>query len=190
MRRVMMVLAAGMLSVSVTGVAFADTPRKERVSTKPTMSVVTAQRAVLPGGLIKVDVFVSNVTDLSVYQVKLAVTGGEKGNLKSETLKIDKNRDDYVFGKAEVIAAEDTDGSRMGAMQFTGSVDVTRPGYLGTYSYRASEDAAGAFQVGIELGKNSFLRNSAGRAIPFVPGKAVKVSIAGETPSRIDADKK
>ena len=189
MRRVMMVLMVGLLSVSFVGVALADTPEKDRVSTKPTMSVVTAQRSVAPGGLIKVDVFVSNVSDLAVYQVKLAVTGGE-GALSAEMLKIDDERDDYVFGSREKIKAADQSGARMGAMQFSGSVDVTRPAYLGTYSYRASADATGTFKVGVELGPNSFLRNASGRAISFVPGKSAKISIAGETPGRIGTDKR
>ena len=189
MRRVMMVLMVGLLSVSFVGVALADTPEKDRVSTKPTISVVTTQRAVAPGGLIKVDVFVSNVSDLAVYQVKLAVTGGE-GDLSAEALKVDKEHKNYVFGEADVLAAADQGGSRMGAMQLLGSVDVTRPAYLGTYSYRASADATGTFKVGVELGPNSFLRNGSGRAISFVPGKSAKISIAGETPGRIGTDKR
>jgi hypothetical protein len=149
----------------------------------PTMAVVPSKSVVQPGEAIKVDVFVSGVPDLRVYQVGLAAIGGTRGRLTVEGLSIDGSRADYVFGARQKIDAVDEVGGRLGAMLFEGGLDVSRPGYLGTYTLRASADAAGSFSVNVQMDRTSFLRSSKNMAIEFYPGPAATITV--ETPARL-----
>jgi len=188
MRRVLILAAAGMWLVSMAATVFAEDTRdpKARAGTGPTMTVVADKRAIVPGAEVTVDVFISNVTDMSVYQTAMKVTGGETGEVTIKDIKIDTKRSDYVFGEAQVIKAEALHSGQMGAMQMTGAVDVSRPAYLGTYTLQASLSAKGTFEIGLEVGNSTFLRNSGGTAIAFRPGKAAAVAVGAVTVDRID----
>jgi hypothetical protein len=192
MRRVLTLAAAGMLCVSMAGVASADKPRdpKARAVKGPTMTVVPSKKAIIPGGVVTVDVYISDVTDLSVYQTAMKVSGGDRGEMTADHIKVDTKRSDYVFGEAQVIKAEAMHSQQMGAMQMNGSVDVTRPKYLGTYTFRASANASGTFEIGLEMGKSTFLRNSGGTPIAFRPGKAAAVTVGTVDIDRVDASPK
>lgn len=190
MRRVMTLAAAGMFFVSMAGVASADKTRdpQVRAAKGPTMTVVPSKRAIVPGGVVTVDVFISDVTDLSVYQTAMKVSGGTVGALTTENIKIDTKRSDYVFGEAQVIKAEAMHSQQMGAMQMSGSVNISQPAYLGTYTFRASPDASGTFEIGLDVGKSTFLRNSGGTAIAFRPGKVASVAVGALTIDRIEEE--
>jgi len=174
----------------LTMAAAAQTPpaQKDRAPSGPTISVVTKQREVKPGELITLDVLVSNVSNLGSYQVKVQATGGERSGAVLEKLFIDTARSDYVFGTRQVLKAVAAGTGEMGAMLFPGSVNVTRPAYLGTYKFRVSADAKGSFSFNVNTAPEfSFLLNSGGIVIPFRPGKGVPVSVAAAAPERIDA---
>jgi hypothetical protein len=192
MRKVLTIAAAGMLCATMAAVASAESPKdpKARGVKGPTMTVVPSKRAIVPGGVVTVDVYISDVSDLSVYQTAMKVSGGDTGDLTTENIKIDTKRSDYVFGEAQVIKAEAMHSRQMGAMQMTGSVDVLRPAYLGTYTFRASPDAAGTFEIGLETGKSTFLRNSGGTAIAFRAGKAASVAVGAVTIDRVEESPK
>ena len=145
MQKAVVVLAMAVLTVWMAGTASADTASvdKARLPAGPTVGVVADQRTVLPGGLVTVEVLASNVADLSVYQVEIQATGGDRGRLALEAVKIDTDRPEYVFGQAEVIKGEALHSGQAGAMQMSGSTNVDRAAYLATYTFRASADVSG-----------------------------------------------
>lgn len=180
MRKVAVALAAGMLWGSASLVMAADQnarDSKDRAPDGPSISTVARQRTANPGDLVDVDVFISNVSDLNTFQVALEVLGGGNGSLRLEDLKVQKDRKDFVFADHQVVSAEHLEGARMGATQIGSAVEVGRQAYLGTFHYRVGDDATGAFKVQVKMGKESFLRNSQGTAIAFLPGKAATVTV-------------
>ena len=83
-------------------------------------------------------------------------------------LRIDAGRKDFVFGTQQKIDAVDKVGGRLGAMLFSGSVDVPTSAYLGTCTVQASADAAGDFHLSLRTAdSSSFLRNEENLGIGF-----------------------
>lgn len=193
MRKLAVVLAAGMCAVSMSSAMAADEVArnlKGRAPSGPTITTVAKQRTASPGELIEVDVYISNVNDLSLFQVALEVVNDSDGSLALEELKIQKDRKDFVFGDSSVVSAEHLEGARMGAVLTGSSVDVGRRAYLGTYKYRASVGVTGTFKVQVKMGKESFLRNSDGTAIAFLSGKATSISIGEVGIDQVPAERK
>ena len=186
-------LLGAVLGVSMTGAVSAQTvPLDEaHAPAEPTIRVVAKQPTVVPGGRLTAEVFVGDVTDLSVYQVTLGVvTGGTGGGLILQTVHIDSERPEYVFGSASVVKGEAVHSGQAGAMRVHGSTDVGRSAYLGTYTFQASADASGTFELKLKSGQESFLLDSTGRAIPFRPGRAVTIAVAEPSPNSLDTRKK
>lgn len=135
----------------------------------PQMRVVARQSSGRPGDLFTFDVYAAGVTDLRTFQVTLDVSGGTTGSLTREEARMEKTRGDYAFGKAAAIDAVDEVGGRMGATLIDGSVDATTPLYLGTVSYRASQDAAGPFNVKVRMDDDSFFAHTNHELAKFTP---------------------
>lgn len=138
----------------------------------PQMRVVARQSTGRPGDLFTFDVFAVGVTDLRTFQVTLDASGGTTGSLTREEARMEKTRGDYAFGKLAAVDAVDDAGGRMGATLIDGSVDATAPLYLGTVSYRASQDAAGPFNVKVRMDDDSFLAHSNHEVAKFTPVNA------------------
>ena len=143
-------------------------------------SLVADPEVISPGESVDVEVYVGTVSDLVTYQVTLEVTGGDAGGLELDGLLVDTGRDDYVFGAAEVLAAEDLGGGRLGAVCLDGGRNIVGPAYVGTFSYRASSDAAGSFDVCVRGGEDSFLLDSEGEIIPSSPGDGARIECQTE----------
>lgn len=190
MRKMMLGLVS---CVAIAGMASAEdvNPVKERALKGPTIRVVPSTRSVAPGETFTVDVFVANVEGLGGYQVGLKVNGGTRGQLALEQIAADTAREDYAFAGAQVVKAEAVHAGQMGAVRMTGASDVSRAGYLGTYTFRAPFDAEGTFTIELDKDKNNtFLRSGAGTAIAFIPGKAAAISVANITVDRVEEDGK
>jgi hypothetical protein len=113
----------------------------------PRFSVRPSATQLRPGGTVDVDVYLSGTQGLRAYQVTLGVSGGDSGQLAVEDNWIDAARPGYVFGALEKLDAVDRSGDRMAGLLIYGNVDAVEPAYLGTYTLRASPDAAGTFRV-------------------------------------------
>ena len=83
---------------------------------------------------------------------------------------------DYVFGST-AVKVTDQQQFRAAGVMMDGGVDAEAPGYLATYTLRASADAAGTFQVNVKTGDSSLLRDSGALAIPFRPGRGFEVNV-------------
>ncbi|UCC29309.1 MAG: hypothetical protein JSU86_14035, partial [Phycisphaerales bacterium] len=154
----------------------------------PAMTLVPSQRTLQAGGALTMDLFVSGVADLRVYQAALDVTGGTRGSLVVEDLSINSERPDFVFGTQQKLDAVDQVGGRMGAVLFAGGVDATSSKYLGTFTLRASDDALGTFSVNLRGGESSILWTSQNQPVRFGLGPAATISVG--TPSHLDTSGK
>lgn len=123
------------------------------------LQVVPREASGLAGDLFTVDVFIRSVTSLRTYQVALDVTGGNSGSLTRVEAWIDVDRADYVFGNAQAIKAVDEVKGRMGGVLFNGSVQATGPVYIGTFAFRASDDADGTFAIHARSNGDTFISN-------------------------------
>ena len=100
------------------------------------------------GELVRVDVHLtSGLDDLRGYQLHLAASGGTRGSLILEDITVTK-RGDAVFGPTAWMAFN-VDTAQMVAGLDGAGVNVSSKGYLASFYYRASSDAAGRFVVDI-----------------------------------------
>lgn len=148
--------------------------------------LMTIRRGDASGDRYTFDVFLSRTADLRGYQVGLsvnAVTDGEapaEAGLILEEISVDQEREDYVFGSFAAFTATDVGGARLAGAMLDGGADVDEPAYLGTFIYRAAEDAEGEFEVRVRLeepASGGLLRDSAIEPIEFRAGPPAKVAI-------------
>ncbi len=129
-----------------------DQPEFRRVanaSSNASFTMVPRQRAVRAGGLVEVDVFVSGVEGLIGFELGVATSGGRRGEFALEGVEIDTQRRDYVFVGLSNFPATDATLGRVGGAVLAGSTDVaaSEQAYIGTFTFRVSQDAIGAFSV-------------------------------------------
>jgi len=148
-----------------------------------TMSVVTNQTTVNPGETVTVDLYLSGAADMKAYQARVNATGAQTGKIAVSSMVIDKQRSNYVFGTANVIDAVDNTGNRLGAVIFDGSVNVNNPLYLGSFTFQTPADVHETYVVNVEVGEESFLRDSAAEPIEFRVGAPIVVTVGA--PARL-----
>ncbi len=142
------------------------------------LTLTTSHAAVKMDETVDVHVFASGIKDLRAYEVKLNVDGGTDGELTLADLRIDTDRDDYVFSGLKEVHATDLSGSRIGGALVSGAIDAVAPVYLGTYTFQTSARAAGVFGVSVEMGNGTpILMDSKGTPVPFAPPSALQVTI-------------
>lgn len=164
----------------VSGVRPAPTPAPSEAAASINLVPVGTQN-----GLFLVDVYVEGVTGLRTYQVGLTVSGGSGGALVREDVEVDTSRGDYVFAGLDVIDAADKVGGRITSVIRDGAIDHAEPGYLGTYAFRPSSDAAGTFEIAIDTGSKSFLADATSEMIPFRTGPAATFTVGGGPTRRV-----
>lgn len=156
------------------------------ISDGPTMRVVADQSSIAPGDAVTVDVFVSGVPSLRTYQVKVGTTGGQSGRLGFEDLWVDHERADYVFGTAQKLDAVDRTGGRIGGVLMTGGVNAVQSRYLGSYTFRASPDASGTFEINITTAERQSILMSEGNQelnVGIGPAATITVGNASRVPA-------
>ena len=85
------------------------------------------------------------------------------GTRALQHIRIDDRRPDYVFGGLDPDNAFDLDGVRLvSVLSSRGGVDSAGPVYLGTFLFRASDDASGTFTVSLRPGEGTLALDSAG----------------------------
>ena len=145
------------------------------------VSLVPSSPGVKPEGIITVDMYIAGVAGLRGYQMQVVATGARTGRLPLADIRIDTQRPDYVFGSAQVVNAADASQHRIASILFSGTVDVGKRMYLGTYSFQAPE-MSDTYYVNVVPGGESFLRTEDGQGIPFqIVGTAV---VSSGTPTR------
>jgi hypothetical protein len=150
-------------------------PAPSPTTAGPVINLVPAGQSA--DGLYLVDVFVQGAFNLRSYQIGVVVTGGTSGELVRDELQIETARPDFVFGELEAISAADQVGGRLAGVLIDGGVDRSAAAYLGTYSFRPSPDAAGTFQVSIDVGPKSFLADPGNEMVEYRTGTAALITV-------------
>lgn len=151
----------------------------------PAITVVASRRSIAPGDVVSVDVFVSGVLDLRVYQVTLEIEGGTSGTLSRQQAIIDTSRSDYVFRDQQKLDAADQTMGRLGGVLFGKGVNATQRSYLGAYDFVASPDAAGEFTLRARTDASTILMDSNNQLQGFVSNPVtIRVGDASRTGTR------
>ncbi len=129
---------------------------------------------------VDVDVYVGSVDGLAGYELTLEVTGGDSGTLDLTTIAVDAYRPDYVFVSSSTAGAGSVVSGQFSNAAGDGSVSVTGPGYLATYTYVPSVDASGVFTVSVRGGGFTFLIDSNVAQIPSDPTASEVVGVGIE----------
>jgi glucose/arabinose dehydrogenase len=105
-----------------------------------------------PGQTVEVEVFFDRaLPDLRGYQLHLGTAGGHSGRLELVDIAVEPGRRDHVFTKQPFWAAFNTRVAQMVAGLDGAGVPTPAGGYLATFAYRASDDAAGVFEVNVRF---------------------------------------
>jgi hypothetical protein len=148
------------------------------------ITVAASRQTLMPGQSTTLDVFISGVPNLRVYQVALSVAGGSSGSLTVSSPRIERDRTDYVFGSLQKLDAVDEVGNRIGGLLMDGGVDATDPLYLGSYTVTASPDASGTFRINLRT-DDTEIRDSASMEIRYGAGPGAKITV-GASPRTTD----
>ena len=154
--------------------------RAENTSSQtPIITVVPRTLGVAPGGVLDVDVYLSDCTGLMAYQIKLDVAGGDTGALTLEQFSVDRTRKDFLFKGEQIIEAKAPAVGEIATFRYEGGSSVAegKYAYLGTFSFRVSEDASGEFFVNINTTEQSLLIHSSAVGLAFVAGEDARVPI-------------
>lgn len=143
------------------------------------LAVQAAKRAVRPGGLVQVHVFLENGTEATrSYQLHVEATGGRNGQLELVDVSIE-DRDDYLFAtRPDALTAFNAkNGQMLATIVVDEGVKVGDRAYLATYTYRASDDAVGAFVIDVRYSENIEDQTF------FVASGNRKIAVDGMTPA-------
>ncbi len=138
-----------------------------------------------PWDVVQVDVYLdSALADLQGYQLQVAHSGGRRGRLELIDVSIRDDRGDYVFhGVADNMFAAGV-GNRVAFSGLSSLVGVATQarGYLATFTYRVSADAAGTFVVDVKdwVSKQDNLEQTF-----FIATGNGKIEVASTTPAVI-----
>ncbi len=116
-----------------------------------------------PGSQVEIRAYGDEYVDLRGFEVQVQVTGGTGGTLTLEEVFIDDQRADFAFYGQEQFSASNVEDARAVCAMSSGGVNSTEDKYLGTFVFRASQDASGTFTVSA------------------VPGDGVTGTLAGDS---------
>ncbi|MGB0715777.1 MAG: dockerin type I domain-containing protein [Phycisphaerae bacterium] len=155
---------------------------------EPAPAVVTCVPGDLiaaPGDRVDVEFYVSNVPNLSVYQMAIVpVVDGEgtfsldcdactgEPNIEGCGVRIDEDRDDWVFSGLSSITAPNCNGNAGGSLLIFGSafVDSDESAYLMEFSLDISGSATSGSVIEVRADQTNFessLNSNFGEFIPF-----------------------
>ncbi len=179
------VSASTATSSAMTGQNFLTAPQSHRSASASGASfvMVPRQRAIRAGGVLELDVYLTGGESLVGYEFGVVSSGGRTGELALENVVVDTQRRDYVFNGLTSFPATDGSLGRVGAALMGSGVSVGNRGYVGTFVYRASEDAVGAFNVSA-LGAHLNVFTDDGLSASVDAVKDVAVLVTAPTESR------
>lgn len=140
------------------------------------LTLIPRVRSIAPGGLARVDVFLSGAPTLRGYQLSFDVSGGTAGRLTVEGITVDAQRPDYVFAGLAAQSSVSASGAKIAnaTMSAWGSCPTSR--YLCTLSLRAAADCAGTFSVKLANSPRTLLLDGGGATIGQASG-SIKLGV-------------
>ncbi len=139
----------GMAPLSVTSI---DVKMGEGVTT-----IISA------GSQVEIRAYGDEYVDLRGFEIQVQVTGGTGGTLTLENIYIDDQRADFAFYGQGFFEASNVEDARAVCAMSSGGVSSSEDKYLGTFVFRASQDASGTFTVSA------------------IPGDGVNGTLAGDS---------
>ncbi len=120
------------------------------------IKLVPSTRKAKPGDTVDIHVFATGVTSIRGYEVKAAITGGRRGSLELVSASIQDRRDTLMRGPLVYSAVNDISGRIVVATPdpFEAPEGTV---YLGTYAVRATDNAYGTFQIGLDDDPNHLI---------------------------------
>ncbi len=148
--------------------------------TPVTIELHTRSRVVHPGGLIEIDAFASEVSEVSGYELALVAGAMRQGGVELETVSVDEHRRDYIFAAVENIPLHEMEFGRIGGVSLGGGVEVTKQkrAYLGTFAYRVADDAVGTVKLTASPDFNGMWRSSIERVRTQLVNEIVVMVVA------------
>lgn len=143
----------------------------------PVGPLVTVVAAGELNGQHLIDVYIEGVDSLRGYQIRLTTGGGDSGSLNLEQVKVNENREDFVFYGSSVIDASTPLLGQLASVRSEGPTTATQASYLGTYAYTPTRDASGLFRVNVEIGANSVLVGSQTQEMGFNVGADARIFV-------------
>lgn len=154
------------------------------------LTVVPAQKAVVPGGKAEVHVFLSNASNVAAYELHMSVLGEQGQTLALSAMSVDKTRKNFIFGNDQIVEAFDVKGKRAAIVKYGQGVDVpaNEVRYLGTFTYDVPADAKGTFKIGLNSAE-SFVSNMNVEQLPIKVAEVAEIKV-GELSRTESRDRK
>lgn len=127
-------------------------------------TLVPQRRVVRAGEQLEVDVYLEGVADLRGYQIGLDVVGPGGNTLGLASIEVVTDRPDAAFGALQTVLAINVEAGRMANALPSGGVDVSKPGYLGTFRYLTERTTMGTYRISARYWDSS-VRDSHSRAV-------------------------
>jgi hypothetical protein len=131
------------------------------------------------GGTVSIEVLIEGPLDLRAYEAAVDISGGSAGSLTLTSLTVNPARPDFVFYGADPAALTPANLAerRLAGALWSGGVSVAAaPKYAGTFTFQASKNAAGTFQITLRTA-NCSLRDSGSQTLPWSAGAPVTITI-------------
>jgi len=144
----------------------------------PAIRLAPSKGTVAPGESVRIDVYAQGLADIRGYQVALEAGRGAAGTLSPGPVTIATYRDDYIFTGRPVSAVTDDSGVRLAGAVREGGVTSSGEVYLGSFDFRASNDAVGTFSVGLRAQETMF-RDTSNAAVAVDAGLRVDITVSG-----------
>jgi len=148
------------------------------------ITLVPTRTRLAPGDETDIEVYLSGVSGLTMYQAALGDPAHRRDGLEVKDVRIETERSDYVF-RGAFIPAADPLGMRAGAIHLTDAVDATEPVYLATLRVAASPRAAGEYTLDLGADASNFLATLNG-ASGLRTAEPIVISIERERPRKVD----
>jgi cysteine-rich repeat protein len=147
---------------------------------------LVAPRAAKPGELIDVQVFIDgDIAAFQAYQVDLLAAGGRRGDMTLVNVSIE-DRDDYIFDGVSGFDAVNVDKAEV--LAGADEPVATKGGYLATFTYQLSKDAAGSFVVDVlhneAAGDQTFLISNFTDKVEVGQASSAVISVSTEVRNR------
>jgi hypothetical protein len=117
---------------------------------------------------VTLDVLISHAKNVRGYQVALAVEGGDAGRLAPEAVWVDSDREDFLFHGLTAFTATDLRAPRLAGALLSGGVKASQPAYLGSFTFHATPETSGLFEIKVRPREDSLLRDADSRPVPFM----------------------
>jgi len=135
-----------------------------------------------------VNVYLDAAQVIGAYEVSLDITGGTTGTVTPEAIAINTAQSDYAFYGHSVYQVTNVDSNMAGAVEANGGgALVIDDEYLAHWTFRASNDAYGVFEVRVS-DERSFLLDESGILIAHDASALAYIRVGVECTSAIHCD--